>query len=107
MFSNSTKKVIMWELSVPWEENMESTHKRNIAKYEPLVEQCQMNGWQAICQAVEVRCHRFNAKSMSKALSSISISGAVKQKALKNITTAAERATNSLWIRRADSWGCK
>ena len=40
MFSNSTKKVIMWELSVPWEENMESTHERKIAKYEPLVEQC-------------------------------------------------------------------
>ena len=107
MFSNSTKKVIMWELSVPWEENMESTHERKIAKYEPLVEQCRMNGWQAICQAVEVGCRGFNARSMSKALSSIGISGAGKRKALKNITTAAERATNWLWIRRADSWGCR
>ena len=107
MFSNSTKKVIMWELSVPWEENMESTHERKIAKYEPLVEQCRMNGWQAICQAVEVGCRGFNARLMSKALSSIGISGAVKRKALKNITTAAERATNWLWIRRADSWGCR
>ena len=107
MFSNSTKKVIMWELSVPWEENMESTHERKIAKYEPLVEQCRMNGWQAICLAVEVGCRGFNARSMSKALSSIGISGAGKRKALKNITTAAERATNWLWIRRADSWGCR
>ena len=96
MFSNSTKKVIMWELSVPWEENMESMHERKIAKYEPLVEQCQVNGWQAICQAVEVGCRGFNAMSMSKALISIGISGAVKRKALKNITTAAERATN--WL---------
>ena len=78
MFSNSTKKVIMWELSVPWEENMESTHERKIAKYEPLVEQCRMNVWQAICQAVEVGCRGFNARSMTKALSSIGISGAVK-----------------------------
>ena len=106
MFSNSTKKVIMWELSVPWEENVESTHERKIAKYEPLVEQCRVNGWQAICQAIEVGCRGFNAMSMSKALTSIGISGAVKRKALKNITSAAERATNWLWIRRADSWGC-
>ena len=50
MFSNSTKKVIMWELSVPWEENMESMHKKKIAKFEPLIEQCRVNGWQAICR---------------------------------------------------------
>ena len=48
--------------------------------------------------AVEVGCRGFNARSMSKALSSIGISGAGKRKALKNITTAAERATNWLWI---------
>ena len=107
MFSNSTKKVIMWELSVPWEENMESMHKRKIAKYEPLVEHRQVNGWQAICQAVEVGCWRFNAMSMSKALTSIGISGEVKRKTLKNITSAAERAMNWLWIWRADSWGCR
>ena len=76
MFSNSTKKVIMWR-----EENMESTHKKKIAKYELLVEQCRMNGWQAICQAVELGCRGFNAMSMSKALTSIGISGAVKRKA--------------------------
>ena len=85
---------------------MQSTHERKIAKYEPHVEQCQVNGWQAICQAVEVGCHGFNAMSMSKALTSIGISGALKRKALENITSAAERATNWLWIRRAvvDSW---
>ena len=44
MYSNSMKKVIMWELLVPWEENMESTHERNITKYEPLIEQCRVNG---------------------------------------------------------------
>ena len=73
IFSNCTKKVIMWELSVPWEENMESTHERKIAKYEPLVEQCLVNGWQAICQAVEVGCCRFNEMSMSEVLTSIGI----------------------------------
>ena len=94
------KKVIMWELSVLWEENMETTHERKIAKYESLIEQCRVNGWQAICQAVEVECHRFYAMSTSKALTSIGIPGAIKRRTLKNITSTAERATNSLWIRR-------
>ena len=52
-------------------------------------------------------CHRFNAMSMSKALTSIGISGALKSKDLENITSVAERAMNWLWIQRADSWGCK
>ena len=47
LYSDSTKKVIVWELSVPSEENMESTHERMIAKYQPLVEQCCVKGWQA------------------------------------------------------------
>ena len=71
-------------------------HARKKAKYEPLVEQCRVNCWQAISQVVEVGCRGFNAMSMSKALTSIGISGAVKRKALKNITSAAERATN--WL---------
>ena len=104
MFSNSTKKVIMRELLVPWEENMESTHERKIAKYKPLVEQYQVNGWQALCQTVEVGCCGFNAMSRSKALTSIGISGVLRRKALENITSAAERATNWLWIL---SWGCR
>ena len=66
MFSNSTKKVILWELSLPWEENMESTHERKIAKYEPLVKQCRMNGWQAISQAFEVGCRGFNASAFQE-----------------------------------------
>ena len=105
VFSNSAKRILMFELTCPWEENMESAHERKIAKYEHLVKQCQSNGWQASCQAVEVGCRGFTAWSLSKALSSIGVTGATKRKALKNITDAAQKATRWLWLKRADIWG--
>ena len=40
LFSNSTKQVILWELTVPWEENMEVAHLHKTNKYQELVEDC-------------------------------------------------------------------
>ena len=105
LYSNTTKKIVMWELSVPWEEHMDTAHERKMSKYEHLVEQCRENGWQASCQAIEVGSRGFAANSLSKALSTIGVIGDKKRRAIKNITSAAEKATKWLWIRRADSWG--
>lgn len=33
----------MWKLTVPWEENTEDAHKRKLAKYTELVEQCSVS----------------------------------------------------------------
>ena len=104
-FSNMKKKIIMWELTVPWEDNMEVAHERKIAKYTNLTDKCRDNGWQASCVAIEVGCRGFAAKSLCKALASVGIAGLAKRKALKTITEAAERASKWLWIRRAVAWG--
>ena len=44
---NMMKQVITWELTVLWEENMAESHERKLTKYQELVEQCRMKGWQA------------------------------------------------------------
>ena len=38
LVSNTTKQVIMWELTVSWEENMAESHGRKLTKYQELVE---------------------------------------------------------------------
>lgn len=38
IYTDSTKQMIMWELTVPWEENMEEAHERKHTKYLELVE---------------------------------------------------------------------
>ena len=37
----------MWDLTVPWEENIEEAHERKISKYDELLEEWQSNGWKA------------------------------------------------------------
>ena len=74
-FSNRTRKIIMWELTVPWEENAEEAHERKKLKYDELVELCKNNGWKAKCTPIEVGCRGFVARSLCKPLSDIGLTG--------------------------------
>lgn len=56
IFSNSTKKMIMAELTVPWEERMDEARERKRAKHQELTEQCGSNGWTTLCEPFEVGC---------------------------------------------------
>ena len=104
MFSESTKHVTMWELTVPWEGNMEEAHERKLAKYQELVENCRFRGWRASCYPIEVGCRGFSGSSLCKSLTGLGLTGAQKRKALKEITKSAERASKWLWIKRASTW---
>ncbi|XP_029958217.1 uncharacterized protein LOC115396474 [Salarias fasciatus] len=45
LFSESTKQVIMLELTDPWEDRLDETFERKLAKYEGLASSCQQAGW--------------------------------------------------------------
>lgn len=45
IYSNSTKKLIIWKLSVAWEEIILLSNERKHEKYQELVKRCQQNGW--------------------------------------------------------------
>ena len=51
---NWMKQVIMWELMVLWEENMAESHESKLTKYQELIEQCRMKGWQAPCDPIDI-----------------------------------------------------
>ena len=53
IFSNKIKKIIIWELTVPWKEFVEEAYARKKLKYE-LLETCKNNGWNASCTPIEV-----------------------------------------------------
>ena len=92
LFSNSTRQVILWELTVPWEGNIEEAHERKLGKYQELVELCRHRGWRASCYPIEVGCRGFAGSSLYKALGRLGISGARKRKEIKVILEAAEKA---------------
>ncbi|XP_041934289.1 LOW QUALITY PROTEIN: uncharacterized protein LOC121697073, partial [Alosa sapidissima] len=102
--SDSTKQLIILELTVPWEERMEEANERKRAKYQELVEECRSQGWRTYCEALEVGCRGFAGRSLCKVLTMLGLPGEAKRKAIRSATEAAERATRWLWIKRADPW---
>lgn len=44
-WSDSTKQVLLLELTVPVEENLDEAYERKLAKYEDLISQCRELRW--------------------------------------------------------------
>ena len=103
-FSEKLKKIVLWELTVPWEENAEEAHERKRLKYDELLESCRAKGWRASCSPIEVGARGFLARSLSKAFTDIGLVGERKRKALKSISEIADRTANWLWIKRSSAW---
>ena len=104
LVSYMMKQVIMWELTVSWEETMAESHVRKLTTYQEHFEQCRMKGWQVHCDPIEIGCRGFVAQSLCKALSKFGLAGRNKTTSIKLITVAAEKAFRWLWIKRASSW---
>lgn len=75
LVSEATKQLILLELAVPWEEKMEEAQERKREKYQKLVEDCQRNGWRTRCMPVEMGSRGFASHSLSKAYSTLGITG--------------------------------
>ncbi|XP_039504261.1 uncharacterized protein LOC120460516 [Pimephales promelas] len=104
LMSAASKQVVLLELTVPWEERMEEAQERKRAKYADLVAECRRNGWKARCEPVEVGCRGFAGQSLHRVLGLLGICGLHRQRAIKNILEAAEKAARWLWLRRGDAW---
>lgn len=102
--SESTKQVVILELTVPWEDRIEEAHERKRAKYAELSSECRNNGWKVRCEPVEVGCRGFAGHSLLRTLKLLGVRGLLLRKATRNILEAAERALRWLWIRRGDPW---
>ncbi|XP_051969484.1 LOW QUALITY PROTEIN: uncharacterized protein LOC127634119 [Xyrauchen texanus] len=105
LLSESTKQVVLLELTVPWEDRLEEAFERKLTKYEGLVSECRQAGWRARCLPIEVGCRGFIARSLSRALSLLGIDGVRRRRAIRNTTEAAEKASRWLWLKRRDPWG--
>ncbi|XP_052271521.1 uncharacterized protein LOC127872232 [Dreissena polymorpha] len=100
-----TKKIILVELTVPWEERCTQAHERKKAKYEDVVQECREAGWRAWNYPIEVGCRGFPAPSLGKMFQDMGIVGQARKLAIKKVSQAAERGSSWLWLRRnASSW---
>ncbi|KAK7913726.1 hypothetical protein WMY93_013937 [Mugilogobius chulae] len=66
LLSETTRQVLLLELTVPWEDRIEEAFERKRAKYRELVNQCRSQGWQARCNPIEVGCRGFAGQGVRK-----------------------------------------
>ena len=92
----------MLELTVPWESRIEEAHERKRLKYDELRSQCIGNGWDCLCLPIEVGCRGFVGTSVVKALTKLGIRGKERRNIIRKVGEAAEKASNWLWMKRAD-----
>lgn len=64
MWSNSSKTVLLVELTIPWEAGMEAAWERKRLKYDDLAAECREAGWKTIIYPVEVGCCGFVGTSV-------------------------------------------
>ena len=106
IWSEEAKKIMLIELTVPWEDGCGEASERKATKYQDLVYQCRYKGWQAWLFPVEVGCRGFPAQSVWNTLTALGISGRERKTAVRRLGEAAERASCWLWNRREElSWG--
>lgn len=102
VYSRRTKQVVMVELTVPWEERVEESNERKLAKYQPLVDACKEKGWRTWCFAVEVGCRGFVAQSMWRMFGRLGVVGQTRKRTIHRIGKEAEAASLWIWRRRED-----
>lgn len=102
--SESTKQVVLLELTVFWEDRIGDANKCKRANYAHLITVCWSNGWRACCELVEVGCRGFAGHSLQQTLKLLGVKGLQCRRATKNILEAAEKALRWLWIPRGDQW---
>mgnify|MGYP000423294984 CR=1 FL=1 len=101
VWSRLLKSIILIELTVPWEENIEASHKRKLDRYKDLAAQCRNKGWRCELFAVEVGVRGFISSSVLSLLKRFGVQNKHRRKALREISLAAEAGSvdlKNIWL---------
>ena len=105
LWSKAGKKLIVIELTVPWETRCEEAYERKKAKYTELLDLCKEKGWHTWLFPVEVGTRGFCSQSVCRLMTAVGTSGRDRKRAIQRLSQAAERASSWLWLRREEmSW---
>ena len=105
LWSETAKKLVTIELTVPWEARCEEAYERKKAKYTELVDLCKQQGWRTWLFPVEVGVRGFCSQSVHRLMTALGTTGRERRVAIQRLSQAAERASSWLWLRREEkSW---
>ena len=100
IFSPSTRKVVLIELTCPCEENMEEWHKTKFYNYEPLAELMKSNKWSVDIFAIQVGTRGYCAVTVKSCLSRLGFHGELTSKILKRLSKESLKTSFAIWLSR-------
>lgn len=103
IWSTLPKRMILLELTVPWEERTDEANERKRSKYQELADLCREKGFTTWVLPVEVGCRGFPAQSVWKVFGALGLKGKKRKSSVQALGRAAERASSWLWLRRNDT----
>ena len=98
--SASSRKIIMVELTVPYESRMEEANIFKREKYSDLSKELKRAGFDTKILPVEIGARGFVATSAFDLLSKLYIRGSRRTKTLKILGETAENSSRWIWSRR-------
>uniref|UniRef100_A0A3P9H1W7 Reverse transcriptase domain-containing protein n=1 Tax=Oryzias latipes TaxID=8090 RepID=A0A3P9H1W7_ORYLA len=108
LWSSTLKLVYIVELTVPWESAIEEAYERKMLRYAELAADAKEQGWSVKVRPVEVGCRGFVATSTPRLLREMGVRGKAQRQAIKDLSQAAEKGSQWLWIKRKDlTWASK
>ena len=98
MFSKSTRRVILIELTCPAEESIPAKHVEKEARYLDLEEQIKECGWTAQTLPVEAGARGFVARSMNSCLRKLGFTPGQAAKTCKSVSHIVAKCSHTIWL---------
>lgn len=100
VLSKVNQKIILVELTVPYECRMEQSHDYKTNKYENLKSELIKEGYNAIVRAVEIGARGFVSGTLHQFLGQIGIKGRNRAKSIKRLIEVTENSSMWIWKKR-------
>ena len=104
LFSKENSKVILVELTIPFESQQEQSHDYKTSKYEDLKKELEKEGYSITVKAVEIRARGFVAGTLYQFLEQIGINRCNKSKSMKRLAEITENCSMWIWNKRKVLW---
>ena len=99
LWCKERKIIELIELTVPYEDNIDSAADRKDERYQVLLDACEVAGWQAAHYPIEVGGRGYTVHRLRSWLLSISLCHQEANTIMKNVSETAEKASHWIWLK--------
>ena len=104
LWSDDTRKAVIMELTVSWEDNIKAAEQRKSERYEDLIERCEEDGWDVEYYHIGIGARGFIDKAFIYLLKSrLGFSQSEISKLSSEVQETVVKASMWLWLKRDET----